>query len=226
MAEVSISAYSGVYEHSADNIIAVQKSGADYLHVDIMDGKFVSGTGLPISWIDDYSEMIDIPVDVHLMCKNNREYIKYLKNSKISKIVFHVEPESTKDTLDLLSEIHVMGKKSGLAFSPETSLEKMSPFISYIDEILLLSIQPGTKATCFLPDTYKRIEKARAMVESADNDIGISVDGFVRLQNIEKCVECGATKLIIGRDFFSKKNKEEYVNEVHLMKNSQIVKIR
>ena len=219
MTEVSISAFAANQRNIEKDIVSLQKNGADRIHVDIMDGLFVPLTGLTSDWLDRVLEIINIPIDVHIMSVNNYSYIEALLNYPIDSIVFHIETENDLNIIFLLNSIKERKIRCGLAISPETDIHKLEPFISNIDEVLIMSTLPGINGSTFLSDSYNRIQIINNIRKQKNEKVSISVDSALKLEHVKKRIQNGANKLVFGREYFKQPDPKSFISKIQNISN-------
>ncbi len=221
MIEISVSAFASNRSRFEQDIKLIEESGADRIHFDIMDSKFVPSDGLTI---DDYNvirKTTNLPIDVHLMCVHNDLFINKLNSLAVTSIVFHPEAECDDNILPLLKKIKNK-KNCGLALSPNVSLSIITKYIKFLDEVLILSSPPGTSGGVFQKNTYFKVKELEKIKLDFNPDLIISVDGSVKREHIEELKQLGANKIIIGREFFNQKFPHAFISEINrcLIKNS------
>lgn len=160
-----------------DTIKKISETDANYIHVDIMDGKFVPNQTLSIEETNELLMNSSKLLDVHLMVENPIEYIEGLKNLNIHYLTIHIEIE--KDIEFLLNKIHEYGMRAGLAINPETDISKLNPYLDRIDYILIMGVNPGLGGQELIKSTIDKIEDLRRLRETYNYHYVISFDGGV-----------------------------------------------
>ncbi len=178
-----------------DNLISavkkVNKSNADFLHVDVMDGKFVNNKKFPLEVVKDIKSVSTKKIDLHLMVKDYN-VIKEYANLMPEYITFHVE---IIDDFSLIDYVKSLGLKVGLAINPETDAEKIIPYLDAIDLVLFMSVTPGAGGQSFKEEV---VEKIRRIKKISPTDLMISVDGGVNDKTIELCKYAGCNMVVAG----------------------------
>ena len=154
-----------------ESVIKLNRTNTSYIHVDVMDGKFVSDKQFSVKEIKAVNLVTKYPMDVHLMVSDPLKYIEELSGLNISYITFHLEIK--KDKKKIISKIKELGYKVGISIKPDTDLSELVPYLSDIDMILLMSVEPGMGGQKFLNSTVKRIKEIKKMI----------VDGGYNIEN-------------------------------------------
>lgn len=190
-----------------------EESGAQYLHIDVMDGIFVPSIsfGMPlIASIRDTSRQF---FDVHLMIVNPERYIKEFVECGADGITFHLE--AVGDAEKIIEEIHAAGVKVGISIKPGTSVEKVYPYLNKVEMVLVMSVEPGFGGQPFMPEAYGRIRKLRDYIDEHHYPVKIEVDGGVGKKNVREVIGAGADICVAGSAVFKKRSISE--NIAHFM---------
>ena len=185
------------FGEEVDRVVA---AGADLLHFDVMDGDFVPNFGLSPLMIDAVRSKTEVPFDVHIMVTHPLRYIDALVDAGSDMITFHIE--SDDEPYAIISVIKAHNLKVGIAFSPKTSCDEIIPFLSDIDLVLPMSVEPGFGGQSFLPDTFEKIEQIHQEIKDMDVPPEISVDGGVTPEIGPVAARHGATILVAGTAIF------------------------
>ncbi|RLC52657.1 MAG: ribulose-phosphate 3-epimerase [Candidatus Cloacimonadota bacterium] len=212
MVKIAPSILSADFLNLQKEIEAVQKAGADILHLDVMDGHFVPNLtfGMPI--IKQIKEMAAVPLDVHLMVSNPAEYLELLGKWKIDYVSFHQEAEN-----HLHRQIHVLKEnsvKAGIALNPATPIETILPILPDLDFVLLMSVNPGFGGQGFLPLVYDKIKRLKEFAINLNPDLEIEVDGGVNKENTHDLQSSGVDILVAGSYIFRSSNYLQQISSL------------
>lgn len=204
--KVSVSVLSA-YDRLIHAVKKVNESNADFLHVDVMDGRFVSNERFPIEVVKDIISISKKPLDVHLMVDD----IKTVKEYALLKpeyLTFHVE---ILDNYEIIDYVKSLGVKVGLAINPETKVDKLIPYLDDIDLVLFMSVNPGSGGQPFKEEVIEKIKKLK---EVAPSDLIISIDGGVNDKTVSLCKYAGCDMVVAGSYVTSGDNYNERINEL------------
>jgi ribulose-phosphate 3-epimerase len=201
--KISPSILSADFSILGREIEKLNNSGADMIHIDVMDGNFVPNLTIGPPVIESLKKHSKIPFDVHLMINNPENYINDYINAGADYLTFHIEASSNSfNTIKLIKE---RGVKVGIALKPKTSAEILSPYIKMLDLVLVMAVEPGFGGQSFMPEQLKKIKQIHEM--SVDNaDLIISVDGGINKDTAKKSVAHGANMLVSGSYLFENNN--------------------
>ncbi len=179
---------------------AIEAAGADWLHIDVMDGHFVPNITLGPDIVKALRPHVKIPFDVHLMIAPADPYLEAFREAGADIISVH--PESGPHLNRTLKRIRQLGAKAGVVFNPSTPPETIEWMMDEVDLILVMSINPGFGGQTFMTSQLKKIERLRAMIDATGRDIPLEVDGGVTPQTAPLCIAAGATALVAGSAVF------------------------
>ena len=191
MIKTSISILDCDFNNLEYEINRVNNSNSDLIHIDIMDGKFVSNNTLEKFDMNKISKYSDKNFDVHLMVENPEDYISSFITPLTDYISIHLESKGIDQSLKRIKE---NGIKCGLAINPDTEIQKLYPFLEIIDMVIIMSVFPGKGGQTFIENTYDKVETLR----NHDKNIDISVDGGVGSSNSKTLISKGASTLVSG----------------------------
>ncbi len=179
---------------------AVQAAGADWLHVDVMDGHFVPNITIGPEVVKAIRPHVTIPMDVHLMIAPADPFLEAFREAGAD--IMSVHPEAGPHLNRTLKRIRQLGAKAGVVFNPSTSTDAIAYMMDDVDLILVMSVNPGFGGQSFMTSQLKKIEKLRAMIDASGKDIVLEVDGGVNADTARLCVSAGATALVAGNAVF------------------------
>jgi ribulose-phosphate 3-epimerase len=194
---------------------AIEAAGADWLHVDVMDGHFVPNITIGPDVVKALRPHVSIPFDVHLMIAPADPYIEAFRAAGADYISVH--PESGPHLNRTLKLIRQVGAKAGVVFNPSTSPQVIEHMMDEVDLILVMSINPGFGGQKFMTSQLKKIERLRAMIEATGRDIPLEVDGGVTSETAPLCVSAGATALVAGTAVF-KGGPDKYADNIRALR--------
>lgn len=184
-----------------DQVLAAQAAGADWIHVDVMDGQFVPNLSMGPQVVRALQLVTDLPLDVHLMVERPERFVETFAAAGADHIIVHVE--ATPHIHRALHMIRELGKRPGVALNPGTPVEALSEIIDMVDEVLVMSVNPGFGGQPFIIHALDKTERVRRMLESAGNDkADVILDGGVEPGHAAQIVAAGGTVLVAGTSVF------------------------
>lgn len=184
----------------AEEACAIEAAGADWLHVDVMDGHFVPNITIGPDVVKALRKAVSIPVDVHLMIAPADPYLEAFRDAGADHLLVH--PEAGPHLNRTLRQIRSLGAKAGVVFNPSTDPSVIQWMMDDIDQILVMSINPGFGGQSFMPSQLAKIAALRAMIDATGRDIPLEVDGGVTPETASLCIAAGATALVAGTAVF------------------------
>lgn len=183
-----------------EQIKAVDKAGADYIHIDVMDGEFVSSISFGMPLIKSIRKVTDKFFDVHLMVQNPERYIKDFAECGADGVTVHLE--ATKDIEHCIKEIRKYGLRVGLAINPGTSLEPLRYLYDKVDMILCMTVNPGFGGQTYIESSTEKIRDLRDIIDKKNINIDIEVDGGITKDNVSTVLDAGANVIVMGSSVF------------------------
>ena len=184
------------FKNLGQQIIDVDTAGAQYIHIDVMDGTFVPSISFGMPLIKSIRSATDKVFDVHLMIVDPLRYIKEFAGIGADIITFHLE--AAPDVQAVIDEIHACGKKAGISIKPGTAAEELIPYLDKVDMILVMTVEPGFGGQPFIESSYDKIRAVRAMLTERGLDTDVQVDGGITKDNIRSVIEAGANVIVAG----------------------------
>lgn len=204
MIHLSPSILAADFANLQKEIETVQKGGAKYIHVDVMDGQFVPNITLGAPIAKSLRKHITGVMDVHLMIEEPDRYLDDFAAAGADYVTVHLE--ATKHVHRTIQRIHDLGMKAGVALNPGTPVSLLEPIIEDLDLVLIMSVNPGFGGQKFIPYTLEKLKQVREMIKG--RDILIEVDGGVTLSNVESIIDAGANLLVAGSSVYDGKDAE------------------
>jgi ribulose-phosphate 3-epimerase len=196
----------------AEEITAVEKAGADWIHIDVMDGHFVPNITIGPAIITSLRKSTKLPFDVHLMIKNPETYIESFAAAGADIITVHIEAANhLHRTID---QIKKLGKKAGVSLNPATPLTQVEEILPDIDLLLIMTVNPGFGGQQFIKTTLPKIAKAGKMLSTLPDKPLLEVDGGVNLKNIKSIAQAGAQVMVAGNSIFSTSDYRKTITEL------------
>ncbi|MGZ3770599.1 MAG: ribulose-phosphate 3-epimerase [Bdellovibrio sp.] len=185
-------------------IKAVAEAGADWIHVDVMDGRFVPNITIGIPVVKSLKKVSALPLDVHLMIEEPERYVADFIKAGSDYLTIHVE--ATKDPAAVLKQIRELGAKAGITLRPGTSVEQILPLLSLCDLVLVMTVEPGFGGQSFMSDQISKISRLRSEIDSKKLSCLIEIDGGINEQTAKLCHEADvfvAGSFVFGSDYRS-----------------------
>ncbi len=213
--KISPSILSADFSKLGDEITALEKAGADYIHIDVMDGHFVPNITIGPEVIKRLRPITKLPFDVHLMISPVNNFIKDFADAGADIITFH--PEATDNVSETISLIRKLGKKVGISLKPKSQISLIEDHLSKIDLILIMSVEPGFGGQKFMPEVLDKMRKLRSLIDEKKLNVDIEIDGGINFDNSKKAKDYGANILVSGSTVFKEHNG-------NLKKNIQLLR--
>lgn len=217
--KIAPSLLSADFGHLADQIASITESGADYLHIDVMDGHFVPNLTIGLPIVKSLQSLTNIPLDVHLMIKNPSNYIKEFIDAGANIVTVHIETDPHIHRL--IERIKSLGAKAGIALNPSTSLNLLDEIVSLVDLILIMSVNPGFGGQKFIPQSIKKISRLKTMLEEYP-EVELEVDGGITEENINDVINAGADIVVVGSAVFNNSDISGSVKKLKSIANQRI----
>ena len=207
--KVAASILAGDFGYLADEAKKIEDSGANFLHIDVMDGHFVPNITMGPQAVAAINRATNMFLDVHLMIYNPFDYIERFVESGADSITFHFE--ATEDIEEVIDYIKRCNIRTGLAFNPETSMSLIPKYLDKVDMILLMTVHPGFGGQEFIPDVLDKIKFIRESIDKLNINIDIEVDGGINDKTAQEARDSGANVIVAGTYLFHAKNMSEAV---------------
>ena len=201
-----------------DEIELINKSNADWFHLDVMDGVFVPNITFGSPVLDIFKNYATKPLDIHLMIVNPENYIDKFSSYNPDTITIHIE--AVKDVAAVVKKIKNLKIKAGIAINPDTPIKHLEPYINEIDMVCLMGVFPGFSGQKLINKTNSRLRDLKNLIESKKSKVLIQIDGGVDLSNVKELSRLGADILVSGSCIFKSKNPSKIIDS--LKKESKV----
>ena len=196
------------------DIRALKTAGADYVHVDVMDGLFVPNISIGIPVVAAIRGITDLPLDVHLMIDRPIRPVERFCKAGADILTVHVEADTEENTRHALEIIRDLGVRPAICVKPKTPAEAVLPFIDLCSLILVMTVEPGFGGQSFMADMMPKVEKIRAYINEKNPACELEVDGGVNEQTAEVCKAAGANVLVAGSAYFKAADKAAFARSI------------
>ncbi len=209
MIKIAPSILSANFAKLGEEVKDVERGGADYIHIDVMDGHFVPNITIGPLIVEAIRPVTDLPLDVHLMIDNPDLYIESFAKAGADLISVHVE--ACKHVHRTIHYIKGQGKKAGIVLNPATPVQMIEPIIADVDLVLLMTVNPGFGGQAFIESVLPKIEQVASLVRERQLDVEIEVDGGVNEETARRCVEAGANVLVAGSAIYGQNDRAQAI---------------
>ena len=212
MIKIAPSILSADFSKLGEEIKAVEDAGADWIHVDVMDGHFVPNITIGPPVIESIRKVTSLPLDVHLMIENADHYVKSFSDAGADILTVQVEacPHLNR-TVQIIKEHKV---RAGVVLNPATPLSSLEEILHELDMVLLMTVNPGFGGQTFIPSMLGKISNLNDIMSNYEDDIELQVDGGVKPDNAGEIKEAGATVLVAGSSIFNSKNYKKAIKSL------------
>ena len=211
MAKLAPSILAADFMNMERDIHNIEKMGADWVHVDIMDGIFVPNISIGIPVVQALRKITDLPLDVHLMIDRPIRYVEEFVKAGADWLTIHIEADQPQNTLDALDKIRELGCKAAISLKPRTPAEAALPYLDKCDMVLVMTVEPGFGGQKFMADQMGKMKKLREMLDEVNPQCVIEVDGGVDANTQAVCKENGAEVLVAGSAYFKAADRAAFV---------------
>ena len=218
MIKIAPSILSADFAHLADEIRKVTDAGAEYVHIDVMDGTFVPNITLGSPVVQSLRKVSDAEFDVHLMVEHPETQIESFAKAGANIITFHAE--AAKHHHRIVQQIKAAGCKAGIALNPGTSLAMVEELLADVDMVLIMTVNPGFGGQKFISSQLEKIHMLYHTIQDMDFDCDIEVDGGINLSNVEEAMDAGANIIVAGSAVFKGDIEQNVTGFLDVMQNT------
>lgn len=214
MAKIAPSILSADFVNLERDIHNIEENGADWVHVDVMDGLFVPNISIGIPVVQALRRVTDLPLDVHLMIERPIRYVEQFVRAGADWLTIHIEADQPQNTLEALDKIRALGCKAAVSLKPRTPAEAALPYLTKCDMVLVMTVEPGFGGQSFMADMMEKVRFLRITLDRVNPECRIEVDGGVDAVTQAVCKQNGADVLVTGSAYFKAADRAAFVKTV------------
>ena len=214
MAKIAPSILSADFVNLERDIHNIEENGADWVHVDVMDGLFVPNISIGIPVVQALRRVTGLPLDVHLMIERPVRYVEQFVRAGADWLTIHIEADQPQNTLEALDKIRALGCKAAVSLKPRTPAEAALPYLTKCDMVLVMTVEPGFGGQSFMADMMEKVRFLRTTLDRVNPECRIEVDGGVDAVTQAVCKQNGADVLVTGSAYFKAADRAAFVKTV------------
>ena len=215
MPKVAPSILSADFVNLQRDIAYIGTCGADYVHVDVMDGNFVPNITIGIPVVKAIRGITQLPLDVHLMIDRPLRYVEEFCDAGADIVTIHAEADTVENNQEALRRIRAKGKRAGVSIKPGTPITALDPYMDLMDLILVMTVEPGFGGQKFMADMMPKVRALRKIIDVRTPGVELEVDGGVNTETAKTCVEAGANVLVAGSALFKAPDVTAFIDALH-----------
>lgn len=210
MTKISPSVLAADFTKLGEELLDIERAGADMVHLDVMDGVFVTNISFGLPVIEALRRKSGMVFDVHLMIVEPEKYVERFVDAGADIVTFH--HEATKDTAAVLKMIKAKGARAAVSVKPNTPVEEIYPYLELCDMVLIMTVEPGYGGQALIPETLEKVGKLKAEIEKRGLSVDIQVDGGINEKNAPDAVSAGANILVAGSAVFKAADRKAAID--------------
>ncbi len=214
MIQIAPSILSADFANLGRDIRGIKSDGADWVHIDVMDGLFVPNISFGLPVVQAVRRTTDLPLDVHLMIQQPRRYVERFVAAGADWLTLHVEADRPENTLEALTQIRALGCRPAISLKPGTPAEAAEPYLELCDMILVMTVEPGFGGQKFMADMMPKLRALRQMLDQRNPGCVLEVDGGVDAVTGPICLENGAEVLVTGSAYFKAPDRAAFIRRI------------
>ena len=215
MIKVAPSILSADFVNLERDIRHIAACGADYVHIDVMDGLFVPNITIGIPVVAAIRKITDLPLDVHLMIDRPLRYVEQFCDAGADILTIHAEADTEENNQEALGRIRAKGVRAAVSIKPNTPASAIDPYMDLMDMILVMTVEPGFGGQKFMADMMPKVRALRKIIDVRCPGVELEVDGGVNLETGRTCVEAGANVLVAGSALFKAPDTAAFIQGIH-----------
>lgn len=215
MIKVAPSILSADFVNLERDIRKLKECGADYVHVDVMDGLFVPNISIGIPVVSAIRKITDLPLDVHLMIQQPIRYVEQFCDAGADILTIHAEADTVENNQKALRMIREKGVRAAVSIKPGTPISALEPYMELMDMILVMTVEPGFGGQKFMEDMMEKVRTLRKLMDVRMSGVELEVDGGVNLDTGKICVDAGANVLVAGSALFKAPDTAAFIDGLH-----------
>ena len=214
MAIIAPSILSADFVNLERDVHNIEENGADWVHVDVMDGMFVPNISIGIPVVQALRRVTDLPLDVHLMIDRPVRYVEQFVKAGADWLTIHLEADQPQNTLEALDKIRAMGCKAAISLKPRTPAEAALPYLAKCDMVLVMTVEPGFGGQSFMTDMMEKTRRLRKLLDDVNPACLIEVDGGIDAVTQAVCKESGVDVMVTGSAYFKAADRAAFVKTI------------